>query len=266
MFENIPSELKALNQWVCAWGSSKCPMSPYGYEGASSSDPETWGSFEEAVGCIEEGYYDYVGFVFKKENGLVGIDIDTGFEDGLMTPLCVDIMKHCESYTEKSKSGRGVHIFLKGKLPFSGANNQNGVEIYCEKRYFITTGKMMIYDRIIENQDAIDYVLQKYFQKPQKLKREDSDFKRSGGRVRNCTPEWKKPKNGRLVLHPEYPEVHEGGRHVALLSIGGQLWNTGYCGKQLYQKLLKINQEICKPPLSQKEVERMAMSLTKYER
>ena len=96
--DNIPEELKSLDQWVCAWDNTKCPMSPYGYEGASYSNPETWGSFQQAYGCVEQGYYDYVGFVFCKSNGLVGIDIDTGFEDGLLTPLCVDIIKHCQSF------------------------------------------------------------------------------------------------------------------------------------------------------------------------
>ena len=31
--DNIPEELKSLDQWVCAWDHNKCPMSPYGYEG-----------------------------------------------------------------------------------------------------------------------------------------------------------------------------------------------------------------------------------------
>ena len=47
--DNIPEELKSLDQWVCAWDHNKCPMSPYGYEGASSSNPETWGSFHRLM-------------------------------------------------------------------------------------------------------------------------------------------------------------------------------------------------------------------------
>lgn len=68
---------------------------------------------------MEDGTYNHLGFVFA-DNGLVGIDIDAGFEDGLMTPLCADIMKACHSYTEKSRSGRGVHILLRGDLPSRG--------------------------------------------------------------------------------------------------------------------------------------------------
>lgn len=265
--DNIPEELKSLDQWVCAWDHNKCPMSPYGYEGASSSNPETWGSFQQAYGCVEQGYYDYVGFVFCKDNGLVGIDIDTGFEDGLLTPLCVDIIKHCQSYTEKSKSGRGVHIFLRGVLPFSGRNNMDkGVEIYCEKRYFITTGKMILYDHIIENQDAIDYVVQKYFSEPSNLKRSSGKFQRYSGRIKNYTPQWKKPENGRFALNPEYPEISQGGRNVSLLSLAGQFWKAGYSESEVYKELLKVNEKCCKPPLTVGEVQRIVTSISKYER
>lgn len=274
-YDKIPAELKKLDQWVCTWDGSKCPMSAYGYEGASSSDPETWASFEQAAGCVEQGYYDHVGFVFAKDNGIVGIDIDVGFdEDGFFSPLCTDIIKHCHSYTEKSKSGRGVHIFLKGVLPFSGRNNGSGVEIYCEKRYFITTGKVMIFDEIIENQDGIDYVLNHYFtanyvkdsKEPSNLKSEGGKFQRYGGRVKNYTPGWKKRENGRLGLKPEYPEILKGGRNISLLSLAGQLWKAGYSEKEVYTELLSVNEKQCKPPLTVGEVQRIANSITKYER
>ena len=275
MLDNIPDELKRLDNWVCTWEGSKCPMSAYGYEGASSSDPSTWAPFEQAAGCVEQGYYDYVGFVFSKESGLVGIDIDCGFDDGLMTALCVDIIKHTNSYTEKSKSGRGVHIFLKGMLPFSGRNNQEGVEIYCEKRYFITTGKVILnLDKIEQNQEGIDYVLKQYFssnhlkgnQEGQELKPEGANFERYGAGMKIYTPAWKKPQNGLISLNPEYPEIKKGNRNVSMLSLAGTLWNTGYEIRDIYKKLCEVNQKQCKPPLKEKELERICMSISKYER
>ena len=110
-YSRIPAELKNLKQWVCAWDSSKVPMKAFERKAASSTAPDTWGTFEQAQAAVEDGTYNHLGFVFA-DNGLVGIDIDAGFEDGLMTPLCADIMKACHSYTEKSRSGRGVHILL----------------------------------------------------------------------------------------------------------------------------------------------------------
>lgn len=161
-YSRIPTELKNLKQWVCAWDSSKVPMKAFERKAASSTAPDTWGTFEQAQAAVEDGTYNHLGFVFA-DNGLVGIDIDAGFEDGLMTPLCADIMKACHSYTEKSRSGRGVHILLRGDIPFTGRNNLNGVEIYKARRFFIMTGKVVIFPEIIENQEAIDYVVQKYF-------------------------------------------------------------------------------------------------------
>ena len=147
-YSRIPEELKKLNQWVCTWDNSKVPMKAFEKKAASSTAPETWGTFEQAAAAVEGGKYDQVGFVFA-DTGLVGIDIDVGFEDGLMTPLCADIMKACHSYTEKSRSGRGVHILLHGDLPFPGKNNLKGVEIYKSRRFFIMTGKQLIFPEII---------------------------------------------------------------------------------------------------------------------
>lgn len=158
-YSRIPEELKNQNQWVCAWDGSKVPMRAFERKAASSTAPDTWSTFEQAEWAVENGHYDHIGYVFADQN-IVGIDIDAGFEDGLMTPLCADIMQACHSYTEKSRSGRGVHILMRGKLPFSGKNNLAGVEIYQARRFFIMTGKVLIFPEIIDNQEAIDYVVE----------------------------------------------------------------------------------------------------------
>ena len=117
-YDNIPEELKKLDQWVCANDGSKVPMKAWENEAASSTNPETWSDFETALESYNQHYYDYCGFVFA-DNGYVGIDIDEGYdEDGLMSVLGADIVGKCHSYTEKSRSGRGFHILLRGTLPF----------------------------------------------------------------------------------------------------------------------------------------------------
>ena len=143
MYEKIPSELKEKAQWVNVWNSSKVPMQTGQKKAASSVLPDTWGTFDCAVLNVANGIYDGIGYVFN-DDGLIGIDIDDGFSDGLLNPLAADIIGHCGSYTEKSRSGRGVHILLKGFLPFKGRNNRAGVEIYRSGRYFIMTGKVII--------------------------------------------------------------------------------------------------------------------------
>ena len=119
-YANIPEDLRRLDQWVCANEGSKVPMQANRPYAASSTNPDTWASFEDALWAVEHGYYDYLGFVFN-DNGIVGIDIDDGFdENDQVTQLAYDIVGKCFSYTEQSKSGRGFHIFVKGDIPFKG--------------------------------------------------------------------------------------------------------------------------------------------------
>ena len=171
--ENIPEELTSLPQWVCAWNNTKIPMNARMRKGASVHNPETWSDFQTAREAVESGAYDYVGFVFNN-NGIVGIDIDLGFDDtGFLSDISIDVMKACQSFTEKSRSGHGIHIYVKGDLPFDGRNNRKGCEIYKTGRYFIATGRVLVYDKIVENQQAIDYVVEKARAKaqPQKARR-----------------------------------------------------------------------------------------------
>lgn len=259
-YSRLPEEIKQLNQWVCTWDNSKVPMKAFERRAASSTAPDTWVTFEQATAAVEDGVYDQIGFVFA-DNGLVGIDIDVGFEDGLMTPLCADIMKACHSYTEKSRSGRGVHILLHGDLPFTGRNNLKGVEIYKARRFFICTGKVLIFPEIIDNQKAIDYVVQKYFSEPVK----DNTGKKPLVQKIYC-PVWHKPENGTVFIRPEYPEIISGGRNLSLTSLAGAMWNTGYTKKQIYQELCYVNQTACKPPLQDQELQAICNSVSRYRR
>ena len=259
-YSKIPNEIKALDQWVCCWNTSKIPMRPYEYKSASSTVPETWGSFEQATAAVEAGYYDNIGFVFA-DNGLVGIDIDVGFEDRLLTPLGVDIINACQSYTEKSRSGRGVHILVRGNLPFDGKNNLQGVEIYKTGRYFITTGKALLYYEIAENQAAIDYVVDKYF------KAVDNPTSRNGRwGQRIYDPVFPPPGEKKVFIRPVYPEILSGGRNLSLASLAGLLHNTGFSKEQIYDELRYVNRECCKPPLRDREVESICDSITRYRR
>lgn len=88
-YSRIPEELKNQNQWVCAWDGSKVPMRAFERKAASSTAPDTWSTFEQAEWAVENGHYDHIGYVFADQN-IVGIDIDAGFEDGLM----LDAIQH----------------------------------------------------------------------------------------------------------------------------------------------------------------------------
>ena len=256
-FNAIPDELKQLNQWVCVRNGSKVPMMADKNAAASSYNKDTWADFHSAMDAVKSGKYDNLGFVFNN-NGIVGIDIDDGFCNGLLTPLAADIMKACESYTEKSRSGRGVHILVKGVLPFNGKNNNNGVEIYQTGRYFITTGKKLVYGKLIENQKGIDYVVKTYF--PEMLK--------AGGSFSQkiYRPVYPRPENGRIALRPHYPPIGQGGRNMSLTSLAGQLHSQGYDKSVILKELLYANDQACFPPLPEDEVESIVSSVTRYRR
>lgn len=258
-YMNIPAELRQEKAWVNVWNNSKIPMQSTVRKAASSTLPDTWSDYIDAEKNVQHGYYDGLGYVFH-DTGLVGIDIDAEFDDGFLSPLAADIISHCESYTEKSRSGRGVHILVRGSLPFKGRNNRNGVEIYKSSRYFIMTGNVLIFPEIIENQAGIDYVVEKYFP--------DAPKESSGcsATQRIYSPVYRKPENGKLTLKPEYPPITSGSRNLSLTSLAGQLHNQGYSKADIFKELLYANSVACKSPLDRSEVELIVNSVTKYRR
>ena len=260
-FDKIPKELKDLNQWVGVGIDSKVPMRVDTLFAASSIDPNTWGVFTDAKEAVELGELSYPGFVFN-DNGIVGIDIDDGFDsDGLLTELASDIIGKCHSYTEKSKSGRGFHILLKGDIPFKGKNNLNGVEIYKQSRYFIMTGDVLLYDKIVENQKAIDYIVEKYFPE---TRQKDTSSETYDNRIYN--PIWEKPARGQIKLRPQYPRIPDGCRNICLTSLAGMLHNQGYTARQIYDELRYCNKVACEPSLHDGEIRTIVASVTRYER
>ena len=259
--QNIPNELKELTQWVCSYHNSKVPMIAHAYSSASSTNPNTWTTFDAAVMSVKCGNYDSIGFVFNN-NGIVGIDIDDGFDgEGFLSPLAADIISKCKSYTEKSRSGRGFHILVKGTLPFSGKNNLAGVEIYQQSRYFIMTGDTLLFKNIIANQEAIDYIIQKYFSAiPTKV----SDIGTITDRI--YKPEWLNRSDDKINLRPVYPRIPEGCRNICLTSLAGMLHNQGYTSRQIFDELMYCNKVACEPMVHEREIKTIVNSVTRYKR
>lgn len=256
--DNIPLELQQLNQWVGV-GDSKVPIRVDTLTAASSTNPDTWCSLDMVKGSIKSGEITYPGFVFN-DNGIVGIDIDDGYDsDGFLSTLAVDIISKCRSYTEKSRSGRGFHILLKGDLPFKGKNNLKGVEIYKSSRYFIMTGETMLYRNIIENQLAIDYIVDTYFPE---VRENENKFNVA---PTIYTPTWEKPQD-KIKLRPTYTPIQDGSRNLSLTSLAGQLHNMGYTKENIYKELLYANSTACNPPLDKYEIQNIVNSVTRYKR
>lgn len=156
--ENIPQEIQKLKQWVCWSGNDKIPKNPYTGKNAASNNPDTWGTFDEAVKACERFNFDGLGFMFA--NGYFGVDLDHCMDN---MDFCDEFVETLQSYAEISKSGTGLHIICKGKLP-DGARRRGNVEMYSSGRYFICTGNIYNkkYTEINECTDTVRILHAKY--------------------------------------------------------------------------------------------------------
>ena len=179
----IPAELKACNNWVC-WiyeqqpGRPKPGKVPYnvrtGYRG-SSTNPETWCSFDEAARALITGSsrdgrsYSGIGFVFT-DSDFFGVDLDHIGEPGSIPQAdAAAIVNALQTYTERSPSGSGVHMLCRGRLPGAAIKNAGaGVEIYETGRFFTVTGDRLpdLPAAVRECSEAIKPIYSKYQTRP----------------------------------------------------------------------------------------------------
>lgn len=174
MYENIPQELKKLNQWVC-WKAekrngkiSKVPMNPKTGGYAMSNNPATWTDYNTALKVSEN--FSGIGFMFG--NGIFGIDIDDVDEDIKKYKnddednIVSEFIHSLGSYAEYSPSGNGIHIICKGTLPPGGRRKAN-IEMYSEGRFFTMTGNIASeYTDIVDCTEPIKYLHAKYIETP----------------------------------------------------------------------------------------------------
>ena len=161
MYEKIPNELKAVKQWVC-WSGDKLPKNPYTGGNAQSNNSETWSDFNTACEAVEKYHFSGIGFMFAPP--YFGVDMDDCIEN---QELIDEFVESLQSYTEYSKSGTGIHIICKGKLP-EGARRKNKIEMYESRRYFIMTGNLYDekYTKITECTEKIKVLHHKYLYTP----------------------------------------------------------------------------------------------------
>lgn len=158
-FNRIPNELKELKQW-CLWryedvGTKKPTKVPYSkdHRKLSVTNPNDWLTFDYVVGVYNFGGYDGIGFVFSKNDPYAFIDLDaTENKDEIDVQL--KIFKEFDSYSEKSPSGKGLHIIVKGSIPLG--RNRAHIEIYSNERYATMTGDVYSDKPISDHNDLIN--------------------------------------------------------------------------------------------------------------
>lgn len=161
-FENIPFELKGYPQWVNwkyeDYKRSKVLYSPHSFMHASVSDPMTWGTYNKVIEVLP--HFDGIGFVFTAGDPYCVIDLDQPkdklgayYEDERINEIQLDIFRKLNSYSERSPSGRGLHIICKAAVP-SGRKTKE-VEIYSSRRFITMTGDTVLNEPIKELQVEI---------------------------------------------------------------------------------------------------------------
>ncbi len=154
--EAVPEELQQYRQWV-VWkavertkrdGSvkvTKVPYNPNTGKPASIVSPEQWGSFDDVCEALLMDGYTGIGFVFTADDPFVGIDLDNCFdESGNLRDDARRAVDELQSFTERSPSGKGLHIICKGELPGTGhCDNKAGREMYQEGRFFTITADVV---------------------------------------------------------------------------------------------------------------------------
>jgi len=151
-YQNIPEELRALPQWVCAQADKK-PLNSRDQSAASVLNPDTWGTFEEA--CLAGTPHQ--GFVLTDEDPYCIIDLDQPRNE-VDADRQKKIIDSFDTYIERSQSGNGFHIICRGKVP-EGARRDK-VEVYSTARYMITTGHVVKDRPIADCQPLLDILYQ----------------------------------------------------------------------------------------------------------
>lgn len=166
-FNRIPAELKRYAQFV-VWRyefrdsnpkPTKVPFSARTLRHASATDSSTWATFEEAVAaCAPKADgttsgFDGIGFVFTENDPFAGIDLDAANHPSIIDRQNA-IFIAFDSYSERSPSGNGLHIIVRGKVP--SGRRRDSIEVYSSRRFFTMTGDVYRDAPIADRQAELD--------------------------------------------------------------------------------------------------------------
>lgn len=171
----IPEQLMMADRWVCR-DREKIPYNPRSGARAKTTNPRTWGSYDQAVLRMQRaraGAFAGVGFVFG--DGFAGVDIDhcRDTSSGEIADWALEIVQALDSYTEISPSGAGLHILVLGSVPSDGkktAWRDGAVEMYDRDRYFTITGNHLPFTpaTLEERTQALAELHRQIFARPKK--------------------------------------------------------------------------------------------------
>jgi hypothetical protein len=166
--ESVPEELKTSPTWLCC-DEEKVPLiatASGACYAASSTDPATWRTYDEAYTAWHENEWSFagVGRVIRAEEPLVGVDLDHCIEDGELVPWASRILDRLDSYSEISPSRSGFKVWVKAPS-VTRAHVKPGLEIYPGGRYFTITGLVLHNQSICDRGDELAEIIEEEFPK-----------------------------------------------------------------------------------------------------
>ena len=174
---NFPKTLREPRRWIL-WRletrDGAQTKVPYRIDGlrASPTNPNDWTDFETACRAFDPAKYSGLGFVLTKEDNIVCIDLDGCIgDDGQICDEAKNIVRILNSWTEVSQSGKGLHIFIRGKKPTDKCRftprEFKSLEVYDSDRYIALTGNHLPGTplEIMERQGMLESLLALYFPK-----------------------------------------------------------------------------------------------------
>jgi hypothetical protein len=179
----LPLELRSYPQWVVA-GASKAPMS-VGSDGrlfnSSVNHPSEWLTFEQACQLAWDNRTLVTTHMDKRGNMITQTGLDIGYIIAESDPFtCIDldvkdavtapyepekwtspeqfdfyckIVEQYGSYTERSRSGKGFHIWLRGAI--GPGFRRDGIEVYSRERFIICTGDVFKDQGVLDRQSML---------------------------------------------------------------------------------------------------------------
>ena len=176
-YAKIPQEMKKLRRWVGFkieerdGKKTKIPFNAITGSLGSSTDPRTWTSFNVALlGCVKY-HFDGLGFCLGKNEAdgsyISGVDLDNHGEEDF-EELAKDFINTLNSYTEFSPSGKGVHIFIKGKKP-EGRCRKSNIEMYGTGRFFTVTGNVIKALPLGDREEELKSLWEKYLKEEEEV-------------------------------------------------------------------------------------------------
>lgn len=122
---------------------------------ASTTDPETWADYENAIQASER-----IGIIFSPLKKLTGIDIDhcvnkeTKEIEHPDKEVIENFIQEANTYCEISPSGTGIHLYIATTEPLIlEANRKTPFEIYNSGRYFTVTQEPFTLNNTEYNKD-----------------------------------------------------------------------------------------------------------------